>query len=569
MAESLVSLEQYNALQKRLAESEKETKRLARELRHMEKRNALFKINYETQLSLIKSVAKEKAKQEIYMDILLQSCPNIIFMLDGRLRFMLGTDSIKEIIDVEDALVLHGVELHIILERYNSPAFTQEMLHQIRQASLNWGQERTFLEVQVQDHTYEVHILPFRKRYPDFSCIIVLMHDITELVLARNLAEMASAAKSEFLSRMSHEMRTPMSAIIGMTKIAKDADTLERKEDCLDKIGSASRHLLGLINDILDMSKIEADKFEIYSHTFDFKEMLDRVVGVMGIRIEEKGQQFVMDLDEAIPPAIIGDELRITQVITNLLSNAVKFTPESGKIILSARRVPDNGATLRIAVMDTGIGISLEQQSKLFSAFEQLDGGTARKFGGTGLGLAISKRIVEMMGGSIWIESELGKGSTFVFTMPFENVENTMQETIAKSDKEDAPHLIGHTILAAEDIDINREIMESALEETGVQIVFVENGLEAVSAFKAEPDRFDLILMDIQMPLMDGYEATQTIRALGNPHSGKVPIIAMTANVFREDVERCLAAGANGHLGKPLDQTALFRELARYLKPKA
>jgi len=568
MAESFVSLEQYNALQKRLAESERETKRLARELRHAKKRDALFRINYETQLSLIKSVAKEKAMQETYMDILLQSCPDIIFMLDDGLRFVLGTDSVTEIIDAEDVLVLHGVELPAILERYKSPAFTQEMVHRIRQASLSLEQGQTLLEAQVRNHTYEVHILPFRKRAPGFSCIIVLMHDITELVLARNLAEMASAAKSEFLSRMSHEMRTPMSAIIGMTEIARNADAMERKEDCLGKIDSASKHLLGLINDILDMSKIEADKFELYSHAFDFKEMLERVTSVMGIRIEEKSLRFAVDLDEAIPPVIVGDELRLTQVITNLLSNAVKFTPEHGEITLSARLSPDNGTALRIAVADTGIGISLEQQARLFSAFEQLDGGTARKFGGTGLGLAISKRIVEMMGGSIWVDSELGRGSTFVFTMPFETAENVAQETAAGTEKKEIPCLTGHTILVAEDIDINREIIASALEETGVGVVFVENGLEAVSAFKAEPDRFGLILMDIQMPLMDGYEATRIIRNLSLPRAGEVPIIAMTANVFREDVERCLAAGANGHLGKPLDRSALFRELSRCLEPK-
>ncbi|MCL2193285.1 MAG: ATP-binding protein [Treponema sp.] len=568
MAESFVSAEQYDALLARLAESEKETKRLARELRFSEKRNAVLRLNYDVQINMTKSMAKEKLKQETYVNMLLQICPDIIFMLDGDLRFLLGTDSVRKIIDVEDVLILHGVELPVLLERYHSTAFTPEMLRDLRQVTLDWDHNQTFLEAQVKDNTYEVHILPFKKA--DFACILVLMHDITELVLARNLAEMASAAKTEFLSRMSHEMRTPMAAIIGMTGIAQDSDSPKRKEECLGKIDNASKHLLGLINDILDMSKIEADKFEIYAHAFAFRGMIDRVVGVTGIRIEEKKQRFVLDLDEAMPAVIVGDELRLTQVITNLLSNAVKFTPDNGTITLSIKCMFDGegvGTTMKIAVSDTGIGISPAQQSRLFNAFEQLDGGTARQFGGTGLGLAISKRIVEMMGGNIRVESELGNGSTFVFTVPFEKVADGVLETATNLEEEKIPCLKGHTILIAEDIDINQEIIESALEKTGAGLVFAKNGLEAVSAFEAHPDKFGLILMDIQMPLMDGYAATRTIRDLGCPLAEKVPIIAMTANVFQEDVERCLTAGANGHLGKPLDWPALFKILSHYLKP--
>jgi len=563
----LATPEQYEELLKRLAASEKEAKRLARELRHAEKRNSIFRINYETQLNMTRSVTREKLRQDTYMEIFLKYCPDIIFMLDDSLRFLMGTDSVMQIIDVDDLLILRGMELPAILERYQSRAFTREMVREIRQASLHLGQGRVFMEAQVQDSKYEVHILPFQERSADFSCVLVLMHDITELVLAKNLAEMASAAKTDFLARMSHEMRTPMNAIIGMAEIARQSGDPGRKEDCLGKIGSASKHLLGLVNDVLDMSKIEADKFEVYSHPFAFKEMLDRVVGVMALSIEKKQQDFSMSLDEAIPPVIIGDELRLTQVITNLLSNAIKFTPSMGKIAFSAIVEP-GGETMRISVTDTGIGVSPEQQARLFRAFEQVDGGTARKYGGTGLGLAISKRIVELMGGSIWIESELGLGSTFVFTLPFEAVKGGELRGAAAAKAYEAPRLDGRSILVAEDIDINREIIGSALEETGAEVVFAGNGQEAVAAFAKEPDRFGLILMDIQMPLMDGYEAIRAIRGMGCPSAGEVPIIAMTANVFREDVQRCLAAGADGHLGKPLDWLALFRELAHYLKPK-
>ena len=570
MSDTHPPAEGHDDLLRRLAVLERENKRLARELRVAEKRNEVFRINFETQLNMTKSAMREKIRQETYVDVFMQSCPDIIFMLDDDLRFLLGTDSVREIIGVDDVMLLHGVELGSALSRYHSPAFTREMVREIRKACGGGVQGRTFIEVQVQHGTYEVHILSFKKTDVNFACVLVLMHDITELVQAKNLAEMASAAKSQFLSRMSHEMRTPMGAIIGMTEIAKNSGDPDRKEDCLDKIGSASKHLLGLINDILDMSKIEANKFEIYTHAFVFREMLDRVASVMSIRVEEKRQEFVLDLDDAVPPVIVGDELRLTQVITNLLSNAVKFTPDGGKITLGIKcSFDDSGkrAFMQVTVTDTGIGISPTQQSRLFNAFEQMDGGTARQFGGTGLGLTISKRIVELMGGEIWIKSDLGSGSSFVFTMPFETADDAASEAVAEPEEEKVPNLVGHAILVVEDIDINREIIGSILEETDAEVVFAENGLEAVSAFEADPDRFAVILMDMQMPLMDGYQATRTIRSLPCPRAAVVPIIAMTANVFKEDVERCMAAGVDGHLGKPLNWSALFRELLRHMNP--
>jgi signal transduction histidine kinase len=232
-------------------------------------------------------------------------------------------------------------------------------------------------------------------------------------------AEDASRAKGDFLANMSHEIRTPMNAIIGMTAIGKSAVDIERKDYCLTKIEDASNHLLGVINDILDMSKIEANKFELSSVEFGFEKMLQRVVNVINFRVDEKLQKFSVHIDKAIPRTLIGDDQRLAQVVTNLLSNAVKFTPEQGSINLDARFVKEDNhiCTIQIRVTDTGIGISPEQQARLFNSFQQAESSTSRKFGGTGLGLVISKRIVEMMDGSIWIESEEGKGSTFAFTV--------------------------------------------------------------------------------------------------------------------------------------------------------
>ncbi|MDR2296049.1 MAG: response regulator [Clostridiales Family XIII bacterium] len=376
----------------------------------------------------------------------------------------------------------------------------------------------------------------------------------------------ASRAKGDFLANMSHEMRTPLNAVIGMTAIAKGSSAPEKKDYCLQKIEEASTHLLGVINDILDMSKIEANKFELSCTDFVFAETLGRAADVIGFRVEEKHLDFTVYADEAIPRVLTGDDQRLAQVITNLLSNAVKFTPEHGRIRLDAHLADEtNGlCTIRIAVSDTGIGISDEQKSRLFSSFEQADSSTSRKFGGTGLGLAISKRIVELMGGRIWVESQPDRGSVFLFTIRAwraagseerdASAPGTVGAARGETARADAPGCFkDRRILLTEDIEINREIVLSLLASTEIGVDCATNGAEAVSMFREAPARYDMIFMDLQMPEMDGYEATRRIRALDLPRAKAIPIIAMTANVFREDVEKCLAAGMNGHVGKPLN----------------
>ncbi|MDR1862995.1 MAG: response regulator [Treponema sp.] len=538
------------------------------------------------------------------------------------------------------------------------------------------------------------------------------------LIKAQEEALSSTRAKSNFLANMSHEIRTPMNAIIGMTAIGKAAADADRKDYCFSKIEDASSHLLGVINDILDISKIEANKLELSPVEFNFEKMLQRVVNVITFRVDEKRQRFTVHIDRHIPRFLLGDDQRLAQVITNLLSNAVKFTPEEGSISLKAALaggVPDekggpgDSCTLRVEVSDTGIGISKEQQGRLFASFQQADSSTSRNFGGTGLGLAISKRIVEMMGGEIWIESEPGKGSTFAFTanavrgreaeagylnsginwknirvlavdddkdalayfkdiagrfgffcdlaaggeealamieekgsydlyfvdwkmpgmggleltrrirdeidrefkpvvvmisaadlngiedeartagvdkfLPKPLFPSSIADLInqclgvknltnqAAGSPETADSFAGRRLLLAEDVEINREIVIVLLEPTGLEIECAENGAEALQKYREKPGSYDLILMDIQMPEMDGYEAARRIRAFESelrekgslPIPEGIPIIAMTANVFREDVERCLAAGMNGHVGKPLDLEEVLRALRKYL----
>lgn len=383
------------------------------------------------------------------------------------------------------------------------------------------------------------------------------------------IAEKASLAKGDFLANMSHEMRTPINAVVGMTMIGKAAEDIAKKDYCFGRIDEASTHLLGVINDILDMSKIEADKLELAEVIYDFRSVVKRVVHVVSYKTDEKKQKFTAEIDDKIPRFLLGDDQRLAQVVTNLLSNAVKFTPEGGTIALTAALVRETEADccLRIEVSDSGIGIREEQQEKIFVSFQQADSGTSRTYGGTGLGLAISKRIVELMGGEIWVKSQFGQGSLFGFTVRQKLVSGSEAPEEAAIGGEILPgEFAGRTALLADDVDINREIVISILADTGLSVEEAENGAEALDMFTNDPGRFDLILMDLQMPVMDGYTATERIRSLDVPNAKTVPIIAMTANVFKEDMENSKKAGMDEHIGKPINVPELLLMLRKFLK---
>ncbi len=396
----------------------------------------------------------------------------------------------------------------------------------------------------------------------------LLRNEVMEnLVQAREEALSSTRAKTDFLANISHEIRTPINAITGMTAIARKATDLDKINDCLIKIDAASRQLLGLINDVLDMSKIEANRLELENRPFDIFRAMSNIRSIVGVRAAEKQQSLRMDIDPSVPRIAVGDEMRLSQVLLNLLSNAIKFTPEKGMIDVSVKCLSAGVGRneFEISVKDSGIGMTAEQQGRLFMKFEQADRGIARRFGGTGRGLAISKNIVEMMGGSIGVTSEESCGSCFTIRFWMGAGSDAMLNTQGdECAQEYSFH--GQTALLVEDVEINREIVIEVLKKTGIAIDCAENGKIALEMFSANPTRYDIVFMDIQMPVMDGYTATIELRALPFPRAKEVPILAMTANAFSDDVEKCERVGMNGHISKPINFDSLSRITASYLQ---
>jgi PAS domain S-box-containing protein len=394
--------------------------------------------------------------------------------------------------------------------------------------------------------------------------IMGIARDITERKAIEAAAQAASKAKSEFLARISHEIRTPLNAIIGMTHIARNSISDTQKAlKSLDEITTASSHLLNILNDVLDMSKIESGKFEIIKEPFYLDSALSEVVSIISQRCKDKYIVFEDNIKELPPVYLVGDKLRLNQVLINLLGNAVKFTGVEGRVTFHVEVAADSPdeMQLRFVLSDNGIGMSEEQVKRLFVAFEQADSTIASRFGGTGLGLAISQNLINLMGGTISVRSELNAGSTFSFELKFPKTE-TLPEVQRKRDLSTLD-LSAKRLLLAEDVEINRVILRELLADTRVVIEEAVDGQCALDMFNASAaGYYDLIFMDIQMPVMDGYQATRQIRSLERSDAKTVPIIAMTANAYREDINKALGVGMNGHISKPIDPDTVLRTLA-------
>ncbi len=383
---------------------------------------------------------------------------------------------------------------------------------------------------------------------------------------ALHKAEDASAAKSQFLSSMSHDIRTPLNAIIGMTAIAKDhIDDKDRVNDCLKKITVSSKYLLGLINDVLDMAKIESGKMSLYMEDMSLGEALDSVSTITRFQSKERNQHYELNIHDIISDHVMCDSLRLNQILLNLLSNAVKFTPEEGTINVDLYQERsekgDDHVLTHLKVTDNGIGMSPEFMQTIFDSFSREES-KVRKTQGTGLGMAITKSIVDAMGGTIEVTSKQGCGSTFFITLD-------LKKGASDDDKGNNPEAImtsldGMRILLAEDNDINAEIAVTVLEENGASVTRCEDGQIAVKCFESsDPDEYDAILMDLRMPNMDGLEAARAIRSSQRPDAAVIPIIAMTADAFSDDIQNCMNAGMNAHVAKPFDVEVLKKTLIR------
>ncbi|MDL2249402.1 response regulator [Lachnospiraceae bacterium OttesenSCG-928-J05] len=391
-----------------------------------------------------------------------------------------------------------------------------------------------------------------------------------DLVKAKEEALASAKAKTDFLANMSHEIRTPINAIMGMAEIARKSEDKEQVEECLERIKTASQQLLSIINDVLDMSKITAGKMTLSHKPFKLREVIQNLEDIVAAQVAEKNQTFDVRFYGEFAPVLIGDEVRLTQVLLNLLSNAVKFTGEGGAIGLTIEvsERQEGREKYQFVVADNGIGINADRIDVLFSEFEQEDQSTSREYGGTGLGLSISKGIAAEMNGQIEVESEQGKGSRFTVTVW---LETGAEEQMDKPEKEPEVEktasydFSGKRALLVEDMEINRQIVTAMLTGYGLEIEIAVNGQEAVEKMAAAPEHYDLIFMDLQMPVMDGYEATKRIRQGDSQQSRQIPIIAMTANAFAEDAKRCLEAGMNSHIAKPIDFEKLLLTIAQYL----
>lgn len=511
----------------------------------------------------LKLALKQLRHRAEELNTLLFAIPALVYFKDRQLNYVMVNQSFEEFSNMRAELII-GRKAADIFEQYKTDAYDAEEKKVIESGLPVYEIEEEF-SLGDRRVVLMTNLAPVKNSIGSTIGLVGVSWDVTEqkkfqfeLKKAKEAAEAGTLAKSEFLATMSHEIRTPLNGIIGMSQILSNQLKSSINREHLDIIIASGQSLLALVNDILDFSKIEAGMISMENADFEIRHVTRELDNLFRLKAKEKGLLLQITISSKIPTYVNGDPHRFKQILLNLINNAIKFT-EKGQVIVEMKKLSGRDKdriNIKTTVTDSGIGIQKEQLPKLFQNFEQLDASNTRKYGGTGLGLAISKKLVEIMGGEIGVNSTYGKGSSFWFDIPFVPASNNYSAEQIKTEKPSS-EVKKLNILLAEDNPINQKVAAFNLQQMGHTVCIAKNGREAVEKFMAE--HFDLILMDVQMPEMSGFEATRAIRKLENKSaSGKhIPILALTANAMKGDMEQCIASGMDAYLSKPFQQEEL------------
>ncbi|MDR0452839.1 MAG: response regulator [Treponema sp.] len=563
-------------------------KKLSRQLANQQNSMEWFKKISATRDGLALKLKEEQTRQEKFMNMMLENSSNIIILLDGEGKFAYCTDTFLKIAGIQNFGLVNGLHFSEVFGRFHDDVFLEHAGVYIDRAMAEHGtvksEETLDLGGSGVFRIYITNTTAMRDESGKVEGVMLLFHDVTETLRAKEEAEAASRAKSAFLATMSHEIRTPLNAIIGLSEIQLQNDLPGDTRADLEKIYNSGSVLLGIINDILDISKIEAGNFELVPVEYDTPSLINDTVQLNVVRIGSKPIAFKLNIDDTLPARLFGDELRVKQVLNNILSNAFKYT-KAGTVTLQVRWEKQGGDTFIIfTVSDTGQGIREEDIGKLFSEYSQLDARANRKIEGTGLGLSITKHLVEMMGGTIGVESEYGWGTTFTVRVrqglvderPIgkEVAESLMSFQLIETRRSRGKNLIRARmpygkVLVVDDVPTNLDVAKGLMLPYGLSIDCVLSGTEAIEKIRKEEVKYDAVFMDHMMPGMDGIEATQIIRnEIGTEYAKTVPIIALTANALAGNEEMFLNTGFNAFIAKPIDIMRLDVILNQWVRDK-
>jgi PAS domain S-box-containing protein len=582
MTDELQALREENTL------LQSQLKKLGRQLANQQNAMVWFKKISATRDGLAAKLKEEQTRQEKFMNMMLENSSNIIILLDGAGCFAYCTDTFLNIAGIQNFGLINGVYFSEVFDRFHNKDFLKRVGLYIDRAKTEHGtiksEEALDIDGSGEFRIYTTNTTAMRDKFGHVEGIMLLFHDVTETFRAKEAAEAASRAKSVFLATMSHEIRTPLNAIIGLSEIQMQKDLPEDVHIDLEKIYNSGSILLGIINDVLDISKIEAGNFELIPVQYDTPSLLNDTVQLNIVRIGSKPIAFKLYIDDTLPARLFGDELRVKQILNNILSNAFKYTREGTVVLNISWEKQGKDAIIIFVISDTGIGIKNEDLDKLFSEYRQLDTHANRKIEGTGLGLSITKKLVEMMDGTIGVESEYGKGSVFTVRLrqeiaddrPIgsEVVKNLMSFRFIETRRTRNKNLVRvhmpyGKVLVVDDVITNLDVARGLMLPYGLTIDCVQSGREAIEKIRDGTVKYDAIFMDHMMPEMDGIEATRIIRnEIGTEYAKTVPIIALTANSLAGNEDIFIAAGFNAFIAKPIDIMRLDVILNQWVRDK-